>query len=191
MAKLYEPMLLTATEALPDGEDWVFEPKLDGYRAVSYVTDERTRIRSRQGNNLNDYFPDVVAQLPAALSGHAAVIDGEVVGFDQEGHHSLRTVRSRTSRITYYIFDLLELDGEPLIFKKWQERRGLLERNTDQQANIEVCPNFTYGDRDVLLVATRGLALEGIVAKRSGSIYRPGRRSRDWQKLKFNKYGRT
>ena len=189
MAKQYEPMLLTATDALPDGEDWVFEPKLDGYRVVAYVTSERTRLRSRQGNSLNDYFPDVVQQLPDALLGHAAVVDGEIVGFDQEGRHNLRTVRQRTSRITYYIFDMLELDGEPLIFKSWQARRDLLESNVEQQASIEVCPNFTYGDRDALLIAAQGLALEGIVAKRVGSHYRSGRRSRDWLKLKFNQQG--
>lgn len=185
MAKQYEPMLLTATEALPEGEEWIFEPKLDGYRALAYVTQQRTRLRSRQDNSFNDYFPDVVQQLPDSLSRHLAVVDGEVVGFDQEGRHSLRTVRQRTARAVYYIFDLLELDGEPLIYKPWQERHDLLERSIVPQANVEVCPHYSHEDRGALLVAAQDLALEGIVAKKISSRYRPGKRSRDWLKLKF------
>lgn len=179
-------MLLTATEALPEGEDWIFEPKLDGYRALAYVTQERTRLRSRQGNSLNDYFPDVVEQLPGALPGHLAVMDGEVVGFDRQGRHSHRTVRQRTARVVYYVFDLLELDGEPLIYRPWQERHDLLERRLAPQTNVEICPHYPHEDRTALLIAAQDLALEGIVAKKISSRYRPGKRSKDWLKLKFS-----
>jgi len=188
MASYYEPMLLRPTDDLPEGEDWIFEPKLNGYRGIAYITAERARLRSRQGNSLNDQFPDIVEQLPAALLGHSAVVDGEVVGYDQEGYHDLRTIRQRTTRKVYHIFDLLELDEEPIIRKPWHERHRLLEAQVTEQGSIEVCPHFGPEARDDLLVAARGLALEGIVAKKTGSLYLPGRRSKDWLKFKYNKH---
>jgi bifunctional non-homologous end joining protein LigD len=188
MALHYEPMLLTPTDVLPEGDDWIFEPKLNGYRGLAYVTTDRTRLRSRQGNSLNDQFPDVVQQLPEALVGHLAVLDGEVVGFDQEGRHDLRTIRGRTTRKVYHVFDILELDEEPLIRKPWHERPRLLEASLSPQSNIEVCPHYGPEDREDLLVAARDLALEGIVAKKFTSLYWPGRRSKEWRKLKFNKH---
>lgn len=188
MAQFYEPMLLRPTDALPEGEDWIFEPKLNGYRGIAYITAARTRLRSRQGNSLNDQFPDVVEQLPAALVGHAAVVDGEVIGYDDVGQHDLRTIRRRASRKVYHIFDLLELDEEPLIRKPWHERHRLLEAHITAQANIAVCPHYGPEVREDLLVAVRGLALEGIVAKKTSSLYWPGRRSKDWLKFKFDKH---
>lgn len=188
MAQRYEPMLLRPTDVLPDGEEWILEPKLNGYRALAYVTEERTRLRSRQGNNLADQFPAIVEQLPAALIGHAAVVDGEVVGFDQEGRHDLRTIRQRTAKMVYYIFDLLELDGEPLVKKPWHERHRLLEASVTQQGHIEICPHYSATNRDALLVAAKELALEGLVAKDVNSRYWQDRRTRYWLKYKFNKH---
>lgn len=188
MAQFYEPMLLRPTDELPVGEDWILEPKLNGYRALAYVTEERTRLRSRQGNNLADQFPDVVEQLPAALIGHTAVVDGEVVGFNQEGGHDLRTIRQRTSRMVYYIFDMLELDGESLVKKPWHERHRLLEAGVTPQDHVEVCPHYPAETRDDLLIAAKNLALEGLVAKDINSRYWQDRRTKYWLKYKFNKH---
>lgn len=178
-------MLLTPIKTLPEGEEWIFEPKLDGYRALAYVTNERAVLRSRQGNSLNNQFSDIAQQLPDALAGHAAVVDGEVIGLDPGGGHNLRTVRQRNSKLVYYIFDILELDEEPLTQKPWHERHTLLESALMPREHIGLCPYFPAEDREALLIAARGLALEGIVAKRINSKYWPKRRSKDWLKLKF------
>ena len=188
MVQRYEPMLLRPTDVLPDGENWILEPKLNGYRALAYVTVERTRLRSRQGNNLADQFPEVVEQLPVALIGHAAVVDGEVVGFGQEGEHNLRTIRQRTSKMVYYIFDMLKLDGEPLVKNPWHERHRLLEASVAPQGHIEICPHYSATSRDDLLVAAKDLALEGLVAKEINSRYWQDRRTKYWHKYKFNKH---
>lgn len=181
-------MLLKPTDDLPDGEDWVFEPKLNGYRALAYVTVERTRLISRQGNDFSYLFPDVVVQLPDSLSEHTAVLDGEVVGLAEDGRHNLRTLRQRTSRIVYFTFDMLEFDGEPMVSKPWSERHEKLEASIAAQPHVEVCPHYTHEERDDLLLAARGLALEGVVAKRLDSRYHQGRRGRAWQKYKFDKH---
>lgn len=187
MVRRYEPMLLRPTDELPDDDGWIFEPKLNGYRALAYVAAERTRLISRQGNDFSYLFPDVVTQLPGSLSEHAAVLDGEVVGLGEDGRHNLRTLRDLTSRIVYFTFDMLEFDGEPLVSNPWRERHQKLEESVIAGSHVEICPHYPHEERDDLLLAARGLALEGVVAKKIDSRYWSGRRRIDWQKYKFDK----
>jgi len=184
----YEPMLLTKAEPLPMGSEWVYEPKLDGYRIVAYRSLARVMLKTRHGNIFTDRFPTVAQQLPDILGDHEAVLDGEMVGFDEEGRHNLVALQRNTTRKVFFVFDLLELDGEPLIHKPWEYRRSVLEEVVEPQDNIE--PVRYFDDRDALLVGAESLALEGIVAKRRQSRYQPGKRSQDWQKRRFVPHGR-
>jgi len=175
-------MLLTKATQLPQGEGWGFEAKLDGYRMVAEFSPEKTLLLTRHGNNFTDRYPDVVQQLPAVLPDCSAVFDGEMVGIGKDGHHSFQELRRKHPRVIYYIFDLLELDREPLIREPLAERRRLLEENLVPQDSVKVSEQFF--DRDELVDAAIEFDLEGIVAKRLTSVYRPGVRSKDWLKWK-------
>ncbi|MGH7196307.1 MAG: RNA ligase family protein [Candidatus Saccharimonadales bacterium] len=183
MAQPYRPMQPTKTESLPAGSEWVYEPKLDGYRMLAYTSLRRIVLRTRYGNNFTDRYPLVVQQLPAALGGREAVLDGEMVGFDESGQHNIRILQRKTARVVYFVFDLLAIDDVPVINRRWEDRHGLLEEMFKRQPNVDLCPYFD--DRDAVLQATEKLNMEGVVAKKTQSIYKPGKRSKDWLKFKF------
>jgi bifunctional non-homologous end joining protein LigD len=178
--KDYPPMLLTEAKQLPDSAQWGYEAKLDGYRMLAESGPERTTIWSRQGNNFTDRYPAVTRELPAALGGHSAVVDGEMVGFDQMGQPSFSVLRTKLPKVVYYIFDLLELDGEPLIRQPLRDRREQLNSLVTPQPSVQVSEMFY--NRDAIVEAARELKFEGVVAKRLDSPYRPGIRSKDWLK---------
>jgi len=154
------PMLATRGDRVPTGADWVHEVKWDGMRVIADITPSGVRLFSRPGN-------DVTARWPALADlskvGHSMVLDGEV------------------AISTFFIFDLLELDGRDLTGLSWTDRRAELEA-LHLGDDAWVVP-ATYDDGETLLDATREQGLEGIVSKRRSAPYRAGNRSRDW--LKF------
>lgn len=173
-------MLLTEREILPNEPGWGYEAKLDGYRILAESGSDETVLWSRGGNNFTDRYPRVAQELPAALQGHSAALDGEMVGFDTEGNPSFSVLRTRLPRVVYYIFDLLELDGEVLLDQPLKDRREKLEAVVAPQPHVQISEMFY--ERDVVLEAARQLGFEGVVAKRLSSPYRPGIRSRNWLK---------
>ncbi len=190
------PMLARSGQ-LPRGEDrWGYEIKWDGVRALAYSRPGELRLQSRNLNEITDTYPEL-ARLNRALGSHSAVLDGEIVAFDEEGrpsfgmlqprmHVSSRTQAGRLAKsvpATYVIFDLLWLDGHALTGLPYAERR-------DRLAGLELSgeswrtPDHLVGRGSSLLEAARAQGLEGIVAKRLDSLYQPGLRSRDWVKVK-------
>ena len=179
----YAPMLAMLVAEPPRGEGWLFEVKWDGFRALGRVAGGEATLTSRNGNDLTDRFADVARELVKAVRTPAAVLDGEVCALDEQGRPSFSAMQQGAAAHVYYLFDLLEVEGEPLLDRPLEERRARLGELLDHR-NPVVRLSEAFDDGDALLVAAREQGLEGIVAKRAGSYYRPGKRGRDWLKVK-------
>jgi len=191
-----EPMKARTGE-LPKGEDgWAFEIKWDGVRALLYAEGGTIHLEARSGNDITARYPELRG-IGRALGSHEALIDGEVVAFDDQGRPdfgllqrrmhlaSESAVRKRMTDtpVAYMAFDLLHLDGRPTVGLPYTERRELLESLGLEGASWRT-PAYHPGDGQALLDASREQGLEGIVAKRTDSRYEPGRRSGAWIKVK-------
>jgi bifunctional non-homologous end joining protein LigD len=179
----YRPMLAVSTDALPRGEGWTYEPKWDGYRAIVRVSGGDATLTSRNGNDLTERFRDVARAAAAAVRSSDAVLDGEICALDGSGRSRFSLLQEGAGTAALVLFDLLELDSEPLLEQPLVERRRRLEELVGTSPGVLVSPHFDDGD--ALLAAAREQELEGVVAKQLASPYRPGRRSPEWQKLKL------
>lgn len=189
-------MLATPATAPPAAEDWAFEIKWDGVRALAYVETGTLRISSRRGEDTSIRYPEL-AGLPDALDGRTAVLDGEIVAFDADGRPSFQTLQRRmgltrpeTIRLrakqfpaTFVAFDLLHLDDRSLVPEPYEARRELLA-GLSLEGDSWRAPAHRVGEGAAFMGAARAQGLEGIVCKRLGSPYRPGRRSADWLKIR-------
>ena len=189
------PMLATPATTPPDGDDWAFEIKWDGIRALAATAGDEIRIASRSGEDATVRYPELAVLAEAV--GRDTVIDGEIVALDREGRPSFQslqrrmgltrpeTIRRRAAEIpvTYVAFDLLALDGEALTSKPYERRRELLAA-LELDGEHWRTPTHHVGGGERFLAAARAKGLEGIVCKRLGSPYRPGRRSADWLKIR-------
>ncbi len=176
-------MLTRPSLTLPFGEDWLYEPKLDGFRALIHFDGRRLHIDSRNGKPLDSYFPDVVASLPAAL-GSPCVLDGELVigredGLDFE-ELQMRLSRGRPNSkpllsATYVAFDLLAW-GVKAIDRPFRERRALLERHIRASDVFAMTPQTADRDAAESWLSFNARGVEGVVAKRGSFPYRSGQR---------------
>lgn len=190
------PMLATAAAELPaDDDQWGYEFKWDGVRAVAAVHGGVLGLTSRKGTDITVRYPEL-ARLPEGLAGHDAVVDGEVVAMDAAGRPDFGALQNRMHRtgpevpamaaekpVTYLVFDLLSLDGENLLGRPYSERRELLDPLGLTGHRWVSTPWFAGGGAGVF-AASQENGLEGVVAKRLSSVYRPGLRSPDWRKVK-------
>jgi bifunctional non-homologous end joining protein LigD len=181
----YAPMLATLGESVPRGDGWLFEVKWDGYRALAHVSQGEARLTSRKGNDLTARFPAVAREIARAVKTPDCVLDGEICALDEQGRASFSAMQQGKpgTAIVYFVFDLLELEGEPLVDLPLIERWRRLEKLLDRR-NRTVRPSETFEDGDALLEAAKQQGLEGIMAKRADSRYGVGRRTRDWLKIK-------
>jgi bifunctional non-homologous end joining protein LigD len=181
----YAPMLATLASELPEGDDWLFEVKWDGFRALAYVEGGDVRLESRNGNDLTERFREIAAAVGRAVKTPDCVLDGEICALDDEGRSSFSAMQEGKpgTAYAYYLFDLLELDGESLIDEPLAARRRRLERLLDRRNRTAVL-SVAFDDGAALLAEARERALEGVMAKRVDSPYLPGKRSRAWLKVK-------
>jgi bifunctional non-homologous end joining protein LigD len=183
----YAPMLATLEDekSIPRSEDWEFEIKWDGYRIVSRVAGGEAELRTRKDQDYTERFANVAKELAKALKTPDCVVDGEVCALDEEGRPSFSAMQQSKpgTPIVYYLFDLLEVDGEPVIDLPLSERRARLEQLLDKR-NRTVKFSESFDDGPALLAAAKERKLEGVVAKRLESRYLLGKRSRDWLKFK-------
>ena len=181
----YSPMLATLAEEVPRGAGWTFEVKWDGYRAIATVSGSETTLTSRNRNDLTARFEHVAREIAKAAKTPDCVLDGEVCALDDEGRSSFSAMQQGKAGtpLVYYVFDLLELEGEPLVDLPLVERRKRLERLLDKR-NRTVRLSETFDDGNALLEVAKQQRLEGIMAKRLDSKYAVGRRTRDWLKVK-------
>ncbi|HKO28558.1 MAG TPA: non-homologous end-joining DNA ligase, partial [Solirubrobacteraceae bacterium] len=191
------PMMAKPSSTLPrDQKNWSFEVKWDGVRAIAYVQPGRLRLESRNLNDVTEAYPEVRG-LIGALGMHEAVLDGEIVAFDENGRPSFERLQRRmhvrgassirrlqsSMPVLYAIFDLLYLDGQSLIELPYRDRRARLESLNLSGPAWRVPANHP-GEGKLLLEATAKQGLEGVVAKRLDCRYEPGRRSGNWLKVK-------
>jgi bifunctional non-homologous end joining protein LigD len=188
---------LASTGALPsDDQRWAYEIKWDGVRAIAYSQPGELRLQSRNLNDITGQYPEL-ARLNRALSSHSAVLDGEIVAFDENQRPSFAALQPRMhvgskaqakrlaerTPVTYMIFDLLWLDGHSLMeqpYTKRAERLAALELRGESWQT----PEHIVGGGKQVLAASAEQGLEGIVAKRLDSTYQPGRRTASWLKVK-------
>jgi bifunctional non-homologous end joining protein LigD len=189
-----EPMLARVTERPPRGDGWAFEVKWDGVRALAFLGSE-PRLCSRRGEDVTRRYPELTG-LAAALGGRRALLDGEIVCLMDDGTPSFQRLqrrmgltseaesrrRSSIEPVTFVAFDLLHLDDRSLLRAPYAERRALLAELGLDGPHWRT-PAHHVGDGEAILAAARERRLEGLVAKRIESPYRPGRRSADWLKL--------
>ena len=181
----YQVMLATLAEELPAGRGWIFEVKWDGYRALARLEGGEATLTSRNGNDLTRRFPTVARAIEQAVKTPDCVLDGEVCALDEQGRSSFSAMQQGKSGtpLVYYAFDVLEVEGEPLVGLPLTERRKRLERLLDKR-NRTVRLSEAFDDGAALLEAAREQRLEGVIAKRADSRYLQGRRTRDWLKVK-------
>ena len=198
-----EPMLATLTDAAHFGDEsgWAFEMKWDGVRAVAYLAAGRVKLLSRKGRDDTKAYFDVADELPK-INVKTAILDGEVVVTDAAGRpnfgllqHRINLTKpadiERTAK-TYpaqlMLFDILELNGQSLIKKTYEERREILENLIPPEPGSRIqAPPIFEGDLRAALETADQLRLEGVVAKRRNSIYQPGRRTHTWLKIKLHR----
>ena len=178
----YRAMLATLAEPLPSGGNWTFEAKWDGYRALGYVRHGEGRLVSRNGNDLTERFAGVAKALVKAVRSPNCVVDGEVCALDAQGRPSFSAMQQGAASLVYEVFDLLELDGIPLVDLPLNERRECLDALLAPSAAVQL--SGVFGDGEALLEAAKAQGLEGVMAKKAGSRYVEGRRTRDWLKIK-------
>jgi bifunctional non-homologous end joining protein LigD len=188
-------MLATAGElpSAADEEAWAFEMKWDGVRAVVYV-DGVVRVLTRNDREVAATYPEL-GGLADALSGRPLVLDGEIVALDEAGRPSFGQLQARMHvqrpstallaqvPVSLLVFDVLHTGGEPQISRTYDQRRAVLDDLGLVGPSWATPPAFE-GDGAAAMAASRAQGLEGVIAKRRTSAYLPGRRSRDWVKVK-------
>jgi bifunctional non-homologous end joining protein LigD len=190
------PMLAEGGHRAFDDPGWRFEPKLDGIRTLAYVETDGTRLISRTGRDQTERYPEL-ASLARFVNTLSAVVDGEIVAADEAGRPSFERLQQRMNLATpkdverarrkipvvLFAFDLLWLDGKDLTGEPMEERRRVLEEIVTETGPLSLTVIAEERGLEFFENAKR-LGLEGIIAKRKGSLYLPGRRTKDWRKIK-------
>ena len=181
-------MTATVVRTLPEGDQWLYEVKLDGYRALIIKDHEQVQIRSRNEKDLTAAYPGITAAA-RRLNARTAVIDGEVVAVDDKGHPSFQALQHRAAHprhtVVFFTFDVLHLNGEDLTRLPLEDRRKQLPavlKNSGVLLSAEL-----PGRAEHVIAAVQRLGLEGVIAKRRDSRYDAGQRSGAWVKLKLDK----
>jgi DNA ligase D-like protein (predicted polymerase)/DNA ligase D-like protein (predicted ligase)/DNA ligase D-like protein (predicted 3'-phosphoesterase) len=179
------PMLSTeGSVAKLKKTQWAFEGKWDGYRVLVDADHGKLCVRSRRGRDVTGEYPQFKA-LAADLADHHVILDGEAVALDETGVPSFSEMqdRARSTRVEFWAFDILHLDGRSLLRAKYSDRRRLLEALADGGGVI--VPPALPGDGPEALEHARKQRWEGVIAKKRDSTYQPGRRSSSWIKDKL------
>ncbi|MFL5826636.1 MAG: non-homologous end-joining DNA ligase [Thermoleophilaceae bacterium] len=196
MPRDIKPMMAKLSELPAKEDDWGFEIKWDGIRAIAYVEGGRVRLQNRNMRDVTRQYPEL-RELGRAVGTRELVLDGEIVAFDEQGRPSFGRLQHRMhlasesavrrrmndTPVVYAIFDVLYLDGRVTMQLPYEERRALLDELELRGPNWQT-PSWHRGEGKALLDAAKEQDLEGIIAKRLGSPYEPGRRSGCWRKVK-------
>jgi bifunctional non-homologous end joining protein LigD len=181
----YAPMLATLAKDVPAGDDWLFEVKWDGYRAIVDLHGGEATLTSRKGNDLTARFESVAKAIERSVKTPDCVLDGEVCALDEEGRATFSAMQQGKSgtRYVFVAFDVLEVEGEPLTGLPLAERHERLTALLDRRNRV-VQLSEAFEDGRALFKAAQEQHFEGIVAKKRDSRYFPGKRTRDWLKIK-------
>ena len=191
------PMLATAGVLPSDDAGWAYEMKWDGLRALAFVVGGAVRLNSRTGRDITHAYPEL-ARPPDGVAGRQLVLDGEIVALTAGSWPDFEALQQRMNigstaqakalsaqiPVSYLAFDLLWLDGRSLAAQPYARRRELLESLGLQGSRWQVPPSFVGESGADIQAVSRQQNLEGVMAKRLGSRYEPGRRSPAWRKIK-------
>jgi bifunctional non-homologous end joining protein LigD len=178
-------MLATTSPELPNGEEWTYEVKWDGYRTLALKVGARVQLYSRNLKDATGKFPNI-ARVVGQAGADALLLDGEVVAVDAEGRPSFQALHNSAAHgLVYYAFDILHLGGRDLTRLPLDERRKWLAAAIEGTRILRSDP--LPGTPAQIETAVRSLQLEGLVAKKRRSRYEPGKRSPAWVKVKFNR----
>jgi DNA ligase D-like protein (predicted ligase) len=188
-ASFLEPMLLLATNSLPDADAWLYELKLDGYRAIAFRSGGKVQLRSRNNKDFTARYPAIAKALHKLPD--ETVIDGEVVALDESGRlsfNALQNFASSTQPIYFYVFDLVVLAGRdvravPLVGRRELLKTKVLSKLTEP---IRYSPELEAGLPD-LIQSVREQRFEGLVTKGKDSRYESGLRTGAWLKMRVNR----
>ncbi len=189
------PMLATLSKSLPEGPDWVFEPKWDGVRAICVVRNGVVKLISRTGRRMDQQYSEL-AGLPECVAADDAILDGEIVALDENGRPSFSRLQTRitagparskkssdTCPVMLFAFDLLYLNGYDMRGATLLDRKEMLKGILSSSTLVKYSDHFV-GNGAELLEAARENQLEGVVAKRGSSQYE-SKRSGEWVKVKL------
>jgi len=196
MPAAIHPMLAESVEEPFDGEEWLFEIKWDGYRAIAFIEGGKVRLVSRNQNDLTPRYPEL-KHLPRSVKAKNTILDGEVVALDAQGRASFSLMQQRTGfrsggkrasanadvPVLYYAFDLLYLDGYDWRRVPLEERKAKLKEITVLGDSLRYSDHYEERGKALFQIA-RDKGLEGILAKRRMSCYEE-RRTREWLKIKI------
>ncbi|GAA2108908.1 ATP-dependent DNA ligase [Microlunatus panaciterrae] len=199
----YAPMLATlgSVDDIREADAWAYEMKWDGIRVLCRIDGSNVTLQSRNGHDVTPSYPELVPSL-AELPVDRAVLDGEIVALDAQGRPDFGRLQRRmnvskpteveqgrrSTPVHLMIFDILELNGQTLLSMPYEQRRSLLAEVVPAagRARIQAPPAFD-GDLEAAMATSKTLGLEGVVAKRRGSRYLPGRRADSWVKIKHHR----
>ncbi|MGB8772154.1 MAG: non-homologous end-joining DNA ligase [Candidatus Korobacteraceae bacterium] len=199
MPRVIHPMLATLVDKPFDGQEWLYEIKWDGYRAVAFLEGGSVRLVSRNQNDLTAAYPEL-RSIPDSVKARTAILDGEIVALDEQGRPSFSLMQQRTGvgeggrrirrtrddvAVVYYVFDLLYVDGYNLMHAPLEQRKEILASVLVPGDLIRYSDHY-IGNGKALFEAAAQRQLEGIVAKRRSSAY-VQKRSSDWLKIKIVK----
>lgn len=173
---------LAALPTAADDGQWAYEIKWDGYRTVAFVDGGRTRWQSSSGADVSERYPELT-RFADAVNARDAIVDGELVVLDGDGRPRFELMQRHSAQVVFQAFDVLQIDGTDTVALPYEQRRALLAQLVEAGGNWTV-PAHRVGDGAALLAASAEQGLEGIMAKRLGSVYQPGARSTVWRKVK-------
>lgn len=179
------PMKATLGSMPASDEGWAYEIKWDGYRTLAFVENGRVRLQSSNLYDVTHKYPEL-GGLADAVAARRATLDGEVVVLDDQGRPRFELIQRHERQAAIFLFDVLSIDDHDTIALPYESRRKLLTELVEPGENWLV-PAHRVGDGQALLEATAAQELEGIMAKRLGSVYKPGTRTKDWRKVKHRR----
>lgn len=198
MSMKYKPMLAKiGTQKLLDDKKLIFEPKLDGYRALCQFNGACYKLYSRRGIDITDQFPEL--NIGDRIHAKNCILDGEIISYNKKGFPDFRFIEGRSELnnqdeikekvknhpATYAVFDILTKDGKSLLKKPFVERRKILGKTVSPSKRVELLRSTHDGKK--LFAYAKKHKLEGVMAKDPQGVYSPGKRTKAWQKVKLMK----
>jgi bifunctional non-homologous end joining protein LigD len=179
------PMKATLGTLPADDDRWAYEIKWDGYRTLAFVEDGRVRLQSTNLHDVTATYPEL-NQLATGVHATTAVLDGELVVLDDDGRPRFELIQRHDRQAVLHVFDVLRIDDHDTIELPYESRRRLLDQLVEPGDNW-IVPGHRVGGGSELLAVTGDERLEGVMAKRLGSPYVPGKRSANWRKIKHRR----
>jgi bifunctional non-homologous end joining protein LigD len=181
--RFIEPIYARLVQKLPEGKEWLYEVKFDGYRCLAGRDSTRVTLWSRRGNLFTNQFPHIARACEPLPPG--TLVDGEVVALDANGRISFNLLqhhRSKAQALLFYVFDVLIYQGRSLLNEPLEQRRQVLAEAIKGKASPIALSESLAASADELVRVAKEFGFEGIVAKRKDSLYESGKRTGAWVK---------